>query len=90
MSRVNTPINLVLRHAPRVDIPQALKSVATRSLAESKLDLGVNEPKVVEVRLVLQQAVTTAHTTLAIYTYGVIFLERPSMYEPVHLRSTQV
>lgn len=29
---------------------QALKSVATRSLAESKLDLGANEPKVVEVR----------------------------------------
>lgn len=28
---------------------QALKSVATRSLVESKLDLGVNEPKVVEV-----------------------------------------
>lgn len=28
---------------------QALKSVATRSLAESKLNLGVNEPKVVEV-----------------------------------------
>ncbi|CAN0235450.1 unnamed protein product, partial [Laminaria digitata] len=28
---------------------EALKSVATRSLAESKLNLGVNEPKVVEV-----------------------------------------
>lgn len=30
---------------------QALKSVATRSLAESKLNLGVNEPKVVEVSI---------------------------------------
>lgn len=29
---------------------QALISVATRSLAESKLELGVNEAKVVEVR----------------------------------------
>lgn len=35
---------------------QALKSVATRSLSESKLELGVNESKVVEVRSHLSKA----------------------------------
>ncbi|CAM9123848.1 unnamed protein product [Hapterophycus canaliculatus] len=36
---------------------EALKSVATRSLAESKLDLGVNEPKVVEMVKHVHQSV---------------------------------